>query len=272
MHLLFTAQYRVRDDATGPRLFVKNVPVSETSRERDPEIHLRPILRSAAVAEAARSTADQILTNASSLVDRIRRRAQQELDALNTGIEIVTITADKSYYPLQVKSEFIEVSAAESRRTQLIQDAYKAREETLQEAAGAAWKPLSEEIEKLSQAENEAELEAVIARICDLIEKEATGEAGRMIQEARRDRESIVEETRARADQFKILLDAYRRDPDLVKTTLQKDMLQKLWEEPGVQRYLLPEGEHLPVIWLNKDPVELRKADEEDMRKSAGTR
>ncbi len=269
MHLKFTAQYRVRDDAASLKNYVLHIPINEETGERDAEMLLVPLLRSAAVAEAARITADAIYSEPTRVVAGIRRRAQAELNQLETGIELTNMTADQRYFPLQVKREFLSVDAAASRKRQLIQDAEKERVQTLQGAAGAAWEALKEQLDLLGQVEEEAERERIIAAISRILEEEATGEAGRLIQEAKRDREKLVENMLTRVRRFEILLPQYRENPELVKKQLQIDMLAKLWAQEGVTRFVLPEGENINVLWIDRDPLEVREAERRRMEQIA---
>lgn len=284
MHLLLNVTYQVRDQTrpgeswSDPALFVQNV--------KDGDELLASVIRTATVAEAARHTADAIWrseardrdfglddgpTRVTQLAAAIQERSQQLLDDLRTGLTINTLMVERSYFPLQVKDVYLGVTAAENQRTQLIQEALKEREERLNTTAGPAWQALSEQIARFDQVTNESEHEEIIKEIERILVEEASGDAGERIQFALRDRERIVEETRSRITHFEELLDQYRLNPQLVRHTLQQNMLETLWNQPGLRKFILPpDATGPPVIWINTDPVEIRETERELLRQRAG--
>ncbi|NLX23201.1 MAG: hypothetical protein GXY55_16240 [Phycisphaerae bacterium] len=277
MHLLLNVQYRVNNEVrvraneTDPErqisdvmLFVRNV-----SHEED---LLRSVIQNAAVAEASRTTADVVWKDASRLAAAIQGRAQQVLDRLETGIALDKVAAEQSYFPLQAREEFLGVSTAENHKRQLINEAESERAKKLLGIAGPAWEALSEEIEKLDQSSAEDEREGVIRRIEEILETQATGEAGGMIRLAQRDREKIVADVLAEVSRFEAYLPEYKAGPDLVRRQLQAAMLEKLFGQPGVVKWVLPAGDKELVLTLNKDPEEIREAERERMRKKTGAR
>lgn len=248
MHLLYSVQYRITD----PVKFVTNVS--------DEKATLTKVLQNAAVAEAARTTADVVWKNPGLVATSIQKRAQDVLDQLNSGIRLENVAADKSHYPLQTKRAFIDVSEAENRKFEALQGALKFRAETLNAAAGPVWKKLAEKIEMFDQVEEGAKREALIEDIEQLLVNEATGRAGGKIQLAERDANEIVADTLAEVETFKQLLEEYERNPQLVRQRMRQDMLKELFDQPGVTKWFFPEGYKRLNVWLNKDPLEIKEA------------
>jgi modulator of FtsH protease HflK len=252
MHLLTKVQYRV----SNANDFVKNVS--------DEEVLLKTILEEATVAAGGRTTADTLWRDPKQVVEQIKIRAQDRLEALGAGITIDAVNAEKSHYPLQVKEEFLAVPAAENYRQKAIQEANKDWEERLKGAAGEAWEQLSRDIERLDQVTDESKRKEIFASIDKVLVEQATGDAGRKIQLAKSSRDELVSDAQSRSERFKALLEAYRANPELVKQRLRQDMIGQIFSKAGISRWFLPEGNK--VIWLNKDPEEIRQRDREALR------
>lgn len=276
MHLLLNVQYRVNDqvrvraEAIDPAdqvsdvvLFVKNVG---TDREQD---LLRSVIQNAAVAASARSTADIIWKDASRVADAVHKRAQRTLDEMETGITLDKVAAEQSYFPLQARREFLGVSTAENHKRQLINEAESEWAKKLLGVAGKAWEPLAAEIERLDQVEDETSRDAVIERITQIIVDQAMGEAGGAIRLAQARREKIVADTLAEVARFKAYLDEYRQSPELVRSRLRTEALNRFYEEAGAVRWSLAPGQKRLILSLNKDPKEVRQAERERIRKKA---
>jgi membrane protease subunit HflK len=275
MHLLLNVEYQVtnkvglRADRKEPgeqisdvMLFVQNVS--------NPEKLLKSVIQNAAVAEAGRTTADVVWTKPARVASAVRVRAQEALDRMETGIVLEKVVAEKSYYPLQARDEFLSVSQAENRKREAINAAESERTKRLVGVAGVAWDALAREIERLDQPINEAERARTIARIGEILDTQAKGEAGGKIQMARKDRERVLDETIAEVARFNAYLDEYRRSPDLVRKRLRARMLNDLFADPDVVKWYMPAGEKQIIFTLNKDPEEIRQAERELLKKKAG--
>ncbi len=249
MHLLTKASYKITDANN----FVKNV--SDESKL------LQSVIHESTVAQAVRTTADVLWKDPARMVDKVRARAQSQLDALESGITIEILSVEKSHYPLQVKDDFLALSEAENKMRQLIQQANEEWEKKLKGAAGPAWEPLRQEIEKLDQVEGEAGQAPIIQKIEKILTEEATGEAAKKIQAAISLRNKIVQEAQTRSERFLTFLDAYRRDPELVRERLLQDMIGEIFSQASLSRWFLPPGHK--VIWLNKNPEETRQQERE---------
>jgi len=249
MHLLLQAQYRIAK----ADLFVRNV--SDEARL------LRSVLANAAVAEAARTTADRLWKEPGTVAQAIKRRAQRTLDAVQAGIRLEDITADESYFPLQVKDEVLAVSQAENRARELKQKARKERQEKLNSAAGAAWQVLAKKIEQLDQLPDGRQRDAVMKEIEDILVREAAGKAGERIKAAENQRARIVDDTLAQVRTFEELLQEYRLRPGLFRQRMRKNMLEELYAQSGVTKWILPSGVRQIVLWINKDPKETLDAE-----------
>lgn len=274
MHMQLNVQYRVSDEtrvraseADPARrvsdiiLFVENVS--------DEQALLRTVIQNAAVAEAAKSTVDVLWKDAGRVASAVQARAQVMLDKLETGIQLDKVAAPQSYFPLQAREEFNSVTNAMNQKQTLISEADSERTKKLLGAAGPAWEALSKAIHALDQAPDQDERDKVMARIDEILEKTATGEAGGKIKLAQRDREKIIADTLAEVARFQAYQTEYRKDPDLVRKQLQAAMLRKLFDDQDVIKWWLPPGDKQLIISINKDPKDIRDAERRRLAEEA---
>jgi membrane protease subunit HflK len=266
MHVLLSIEYsvsdrvRLRAERIDPAeqvpdviLFAKNV--------RDEQELLESVIEDATVAEAARTTANVIWKDPRQLAQAVRRRAQQALDDMETGILLEKVAAEQSYFPLQAKREFLGVSQAENRRRELIKQAESKRIERLLSVAGPAWDKLDRLIERLDQlGDQPQQREQVIDQIGEILVTRAAGEAGGTIRRAQQQREDILERTLAEVARFQAYLAEYRQSPQLVRDRLRAEMLGDLLAKPGLVKWWLPDRSKRLILSLSKDPEEIRQA------------
>ncbi len=261
MHLNLRVVYRIEK----PRDFVKNVGSDQVDRL------LPGVIRNAIVAESARVSADDLFYHAEDLlVPEIRRRAQETLTALDTGIRIESMLTTHRFYPLQVREEFNSVAKAQARQRELEQEAIREREKILKGAAGAAWEAINEQIDRLDQIEDDEDArQDIFRRINEILENDAKGEAGGRIQLARGESEQIVAATQARAVLFERLLKPYQDNPSLVKAGLLQREIRRIFQGTDERPVLwqLPGGDNELILLLNTDPVQIREAERRAMEK-----
>lgn len=265
MHLEAQAQYRVTD----AQQYVRNVVLRGNDRTAEKNL-LKAVLKNACVATTARMTAETVSKRTNEVVNQVKIRAQEILDRMNTGITLDEVVA-RQWYPLQVQPSVDNVTTAMNTKQQEIQAAYGERQKTLNEAAGRIWEDLWNAIQELDQEATDQERAEVLSRIETLLTTQASGKAGQRIQEARQQREQIVLSTLAREQAFLALLKEHRKNPTLLRQRLLAEGLKDLFAQPGVTKWILPAGENKQLdLWLNPDPVEFKKAQEEETRKRTG--
>lgn len=271
MHLLLDVQYQVSNrvrvlaGTADSEQQVSDIVLFQTNVGDDKNL-VRTVIQNAAVAEAARSTADVLWKNPGQLASAIQIRAQGIFDDLKTGIQLEKVAAVQSYFPLQARDEFLSVSDAENRRRQLVNEAEAQRTKKLLGVAGPAWEPLAEQIEKIDQAQDDNDRQEIIRRINEILANQATGEAGGRIKLAERDREKIIAETRAEVSRFEAYLPEYRKGPDLIRKQLRTAALKNVFEDPDVSKWLLPPGDKQLIMSLSKDPKEIREAEQRRLK------
>ncbi len=275
MHLLMNVEYqvnnkvRLRADRSDPAEQLSDAVLFVDNVEDAPQL-VRTVIQNATLAEAARTTAEAILRYPEEITLAVRKRSQQVLDDMETGIVLVKVVPEKTYFPLQARDEYLNVDQAANMKQQAINAAESDRTKKLLGAAGEAWEAIKNEIERLDQVTDEKERAAVIAGIENLLITKAEGDAGGRIQMARKDKERILEETMAEVARFNAVLEEYRRSPDLVRRRMQSRMLNDLYADQDVVKWWMPAGDKQLMLLLNKDPEEIRQAEREMMKKKVG--
>ena len=267
MHASLTVRYHIENAG----LFYRNVGMERDEVvETQGQAFLKVVIENAAIASAARLTSDQIAKESSTLAALTKSRAQNTLDALQSGIRLESVHADEAYYPLQVKDAVVNVSRAENVLNEAIQFARKAQQERMNEAAGPAWEELRDEIAKLDRTPKGQRPDT--RRIEEILMTRSAGKAGEIINEAERKREQIDLMAQARLNEFNVLRDAYKAQRELFRQMFQSDVLKDLYAQSGVKKWVLPGGDKQVVLWLNPDPKEYREAELERIRKDAAKR
>jgi len=187
--------------------------------------------------------------------DTVKAEAQTFLDDLRTGIAItqVNMGADDAALPLAVIPSYERVTAVESQRGSLEDEARGQYASTLSQTAGEHFRPLLDLITRYENAvvqgedDRADELRATIDRAFRTLELPSTGrttgaatapgdlavtrriggEAARRINEARTYATQVQKEVAAEADTFTELYDEFQRNPQVLVHRLWQDA----WDE-----------------------------------------
>lgn len=239
-----------------------NVPLDFVSNVTDEQATIMAVFEAACVSMAARHSVDDIaFTNQSAFRTAVLLDAQRRLDALKTGIHIDTLDS-VPYQPLQVRAEFNNVITAENKKRTTIQAAEGEARKVLTEAAGDAYEDLVHAIRALETARNEPRSADVIAadeaRINDLLQQ-AMGSAGETVRAAKAQADQIVLALQADAETLRRLRPKYEQNPMLLTSRLWEEAKRDIFESSGVMRFFVPEGMKRLVLWINRDPQQLRE-------------
>jgi membrane protease subunit HflK len=246
LHALFVAQYQIKD----VRAWITNV--------QDETELVSALLEDAVVSTAAEFTAVDVRgAHRDSFLQEVQRRLQASLDALETGIELVDksglVVNQEITPPLSVRPAFLEVTEAESAKRKAEQDARKEATGTLNGAAGAAHIELLELIDQYEIAESADEVEQadqLRAAIDDVLISQATGEAARIIDEARAYRTRLEQGVKADLELFRKLEPELRKNPRIVLDRLWKDTLMEILPKADAKYLLRPDD----TLWLTIAP------------------
>ncbi len=241
--------------------------VRYASRVADPNTARRLVLTAAEqgiVATVAQTPSDSLMKPQN--IDAARASAQAALDAMGTGIRIVTLSLKDAAYPLSVRTTVQAALNAESERTKLLEEAYEQRDSILGSAAGEAYPPLLAMINRYEAAAAHdgdprlaSELDRQLQRAFTDLHITAAGhdyaiggQVAELIHEAQTYRTQAVAQLRADAERLTSLLPQYRQNPSIV--------LNQLWQQTkeqiltgDVETIYLPPGQTL--LELNRNPA-----------------
>ena len=268
VHTQWTVVYRRED----PREFASNITPEEE------EQLVRTAVRRGVVRAVSTTAIDDLLREtgaAGGVASRAQRIAQQTLEAIDAGIVVESMNMRTRTPPLSVWQAFTEVQTAESQsQTERVQaESFESNE--LNRVAGAAARPLLDQIELYEQAVelgNPEEQEAILAKIHKLLDGEpveidgeimtfaVSGEVSQIINQAERERVETEQSARRIYDLYQVKLPQYRSTPDLVLQSDWARMMSSILSRDTVEVIKLPVGAmHLLV---NPDPEIRRRIQE----------
>lgn len=243
--------------------------VRYASRVADPDTARRLVLAAAEqgiIAAVAQLPADSLMKPQN--IDAARASAQAALDAMGTGIRILTLSLHDAAYPLAVRSAVQAALNAESERAKLLEEAYEQRDSILGSTAGEAYPPLLALIDRYEAAatpsgdprlrlaaELDRQLQQAFTELriaADGHDYAIGGQVAQLIHEAQTYRTQAVAELRTDAERLTSLLPQYRQNPSIV--------LNQLWQQTkeqiltgDVETIYLPPGQTL--LELNRNPA-----------------
>jgi regulator of protease activity HflC (stomatin/prohibitin superfamily) len=212
------------------------------------DVIVRNAAEQAAVYAVAQTTADEVI-NGRPGVDVARVKIQEILSSMNTGLEVVEVTAPGKSMPLSVRSAYEAVIGAVSEQGQKVETARQERARILGSAAGEGYEDLLKLInafetaqaagdkEKLAQLDKQLD-EAY--RTLKIGEKRIGGEASRIINEALGYQTQVSQALEGEARRFNDLLDQYRANPQIVLNRLWFDTKEQILTSPDVEVFYAP--------------------------------
>ncbi|MBL8747115.1 MAG: hypothetical protein JNK58_12265 [Phycisphaerae bacterium] len=284
------AQFSVVYVRARPAEFVKNLSGEEFEG---------PIVRAAvergAVHVASSVPIDDLLKPGSGtgagengVESRIRRLAQETLDAMGSGLEIQQVSMRSATPPLFVRRDFNQVQIAESNAGKVREQALGERSKLLNQGAGTANEALLDLIDAYEAAVelNETEkAEGILAQFDRVLEGGAngvnveingkvysdlrmSGEVARMIADAQQYRSTVVQRSQRQAEMFRAKLQQYRANPSVFLTGALADGINQLLAQPNIeQSFWLPRN-GLPFdLRLTTDPAVARDRERQKYEK-----
>jgi regulator of protease activity HflC (stomatin/prohibitin superfamily) len=200
-----------------------------------------------------------------------RRKAQETLSILNSGVIIDSMTIEETSPPLQAKEIFTRVATAQSAAQQEREQARQEAVQTLNEVGGEAHSRLVSLIDLYGQhveKGEEAEAEQTLARIEGILvgaplppdsDVRIAGTAASIIEEAKRERVGIRQAAEAEYRTFRAMREQFAEAPVVTITKYWQDAYLSVLNDPYTQTLLVPaNAEDLEVI-LGPDPDIMRE-------------
>jgi regulator of protease activity HflC (stomatin/prohibitin superfamily) len=235
-HCRMTGEYSI-DDAVS--FLVRFTP------EQGDEV-VKLVLEQAAIHTAAAMTLARFIEGDEAILE-IRRRAQESLNELESGIRLVSISVTDRVPPLAVRRNVQNVQGARERAKIAVEIARRESTTILDDAAGASALAdliaLIGDYESALSGKNEVEAESVLARIGARFEAaDIGGQAAKTMTEARAFRSMIEAGIGNDARRLASLVPAYQENPQQLVRQLWLDAYRDVLGGPEVEVISAPPG------------------------------
>lgn len=250
-HLSMGARY----DITDPVMFVNHVVNrSEDPTAVDADTLVRLSLQRAAVHTAAGLPLDEFRTMGDTTKAEIQQSAQEQLDRVDSGITIRTLTDAQALPALAVEQIYTSTEEARERARNQIKEARQQKEQTLIATAGQSYQVLEDYINRYDEAlalGDEARAEAVADEInafLDLVgDENAIGErpegrVAQIISEAKAYTSQIESTLGNEARRFAAIKPIYDENPEIVIARLWSDAYSYVLSRQDVEIFFAPES------------------------------
>lgn len=262
IHLLVRVTYSIAD----PVLYVSNVLEEEELIQAATQSSLIAVVAAQEVDGILRGQTTDLISN------QVRKRMQQTLNRMESGIRVEIVSVESKTPPLHVRRAFTDVQRAESEQLEKIEVAKTKRTQLLNEAAGPAHELVLAKIGEYEQVRDRGvaeQAEALRQQIISLLANQASGEAARLINEARSYRENLVQEVEAEVQRFGQLLPAYRENPTFLVEQLWLEVQKEILSNKRLEKIRLPQGADEIRILVNRNQEGKRALEREDIAKQA---
>lgn len=251
----YKLDYNAGDPEAGLTLrkFVSNVG----SMERAGEI-VRRISQNAIVRVVSQTTVSDFI---SGQIDNkeIGRLISSRLSRLSAGLKVTSVSVSKYAAPKSLVPAFQAVTEAESEKALSIEKATRRRVSTLNEIAGSGWKDLLEAIDAYEQAlesGGRAEEQAAFKNAEEILLRDSMGGLiSGILDEARSEKTSNIQRTRASSTRFEELLPSYMENPEVLRNQLIQDALEEIWSDLSVKTLYIPKGQRLFLDLSQSNPL-----------------
>jgi membrane protease subunit HflK len=246
IHLLARVTYLIGD------------PIRYVSNVGDEQELVKAVAESSMIAVVAGHEVDGILRGQTTdeISNQVRKRMQAALDQVGSGLVVEIVSIEAKTPPLQVRRAFTDVQRAESEQLEKIEVANAKRTQMLNAAAGPSHELVLAKIrayEGLRDSAQEEQAEGLRQEIISILANEATGEAARLINEARSYRENLVQEVDAEVQRFTQLLPEYKKNPTFLVEQLWLDVQKQILSNMNLEKIRLPRGTDEVRILVNRN-------------------
>jgi membrane protease subunit HflK len=202
-------------------------------------------LRTAVVHVAASLALQDLVEITAETRERIARRAQELLDAVDAGVRINEINIPDARPALAIAKAQVELQNARVEAQQQVEEARQKASNQLIAAAGTKFDVLVQAIQRFEDAldaGDDSRVDEALRQINALLDgPDAAGEVASVIQRASSYQAEIESTLGSEYRLFAGLLESYRRNPRLVVVTRWMDTYARILGNRDVEVYYVPE-------------------------------
>ncbi len=208
---------------------------------------IKNVVEDAVVDVLVNFSIDDVVASSGRIPRMVTEAAQAKLNAIQSGIRLVSVTVNEVQVPRQVQLAFNALHTAQQERETKVKDAETYKKTQLNEMSGEVAEELAAALETTTTPD--ADLERLWRQVRGYVSAEITA--------AETYRSQVVEQAQANAKYFKSLLEQYRERPRLVVDNLYLDMIAAVLSQAKEKIILQPhpgQGKEREIrIMLNRD-------------------
>jgi len=209
---------------------------------------LQSVLEDAVVTALVNYTIDEAIKSKERIPRHVQQLVQEKLDAIGSGIKVVSVYLTEIRWPRQVDEAFEAFITASQESQRMISEARTEAENILNEAAGPVARQLYQALQDPNSSEQDREL----------LWAQLAGKAQEILYQAQAYRTQVVKNAKASADYLRTLLPEYRKRPQLVIQRLYLDALESILNNDEIEKMFIQPtegaaGKELRIM-INRDP------------------
>ncbi|MFG0251279.1 MAG: SPFH domain-containing protein [Phycisphaerales bacterium JB038] len=264
VHTEWTARYRI-DDAIKKEMNIAHGELESLVRVAVERGIVHAVSRTT-IDDPEEEVYDVLVGSREAIAAMARRKAQQTLTALDSGIVLDSLTMVDSSPPLQTKEVFERVATAQSAAQQEREQARQTAVEILSEAAGESQTRLVRLIEQYGgqlELGNDEAATQTLARIEGILLSEplpedggiqVAGRAASLIEEAKRERVGIRQAAEGEYRTFRAISEQFASAPDVTIAKYWQDAFLRIMNNPYTQTMMLPANADDLTVVIGPDP------------------
>ena len=207
--------------------------------------------------------------------EQVKQVAQETLDALDSGIELLSVGLERRTAPLAIRAKLREVQVAREEAKELIESASQEVAKEFTKVAGERAYPdliaLIDEYSTALTAGNESDADAILLRIGARFERDdVAGDSARIIDQAQAYQSALETRLRSELRRLETLAPTYRENPQEFSRRIWLEAYRDVFDNDQLEVFSVPLNlSHLDLaIQSSEDVMQLRR-DAELARKKA---
>lgn len=211
-------------------------------------IVLESMASNAVVTSMVNYSIDEAIVSKSSISRDVEQLLQEKLYAIDSGITVVSMVANRISWPRQVNDAFEASNKATQTKEQVISQADGYKKQKLSQAGGPQAGKILAELKK--EGLDPAVKQNLLSNLAGLSQE--------IISNARAYRTEVVQTASANAIYLKQILPEYKKRPKLVKQKIYQEAIEEVLNNVDEKILILPGNKEIR-IQVNRDPSLARK-------------
>lgn len=254
---LVHVQWKVTYKIDNVKEYVSNIASNKIEAARS---LIQTMVENAGIHVAAGMTAEEVVrTKVDEVQSRMKRRVNNSLDAIFSGIHVERVEMAEPTPPIPVRAAFDNTQRAENTKQKRINNAEQASTKLLNETAGAIYPQIVAAIDRVDAGSPGAE-----AELDQLLMNRAEGRSGRKIKDAGSYLAVVLGRMQSDVELYRTLVPEFERNPALLIGRLWEDTRQSILNYPGVTKIWRPEGSEIRIK-IPYDPKQGQKEEAQEL-------